>query len=376
MSFLKLYNTYEETTFLERPNRFVMRLHAKDGRIIEAHVPNTGRMEEFCVDDHPFFVTPVSHGKYQYKVIATMYQGEYVFLDTIKVNAIFEQLLCQDCIQEFYGATNIRREVTVDDSKFDFAFVHNRQNVLVEVKSCTLCHNRLAMFPDAPTIRGQRHLATLERLAEAGDFDTYVVFLILNASAKRFMPNFHTDFDYGKLFLSARHVNIKALRLSVATPVTVDLSSVQEIPIDYPTLSANCQNKGSYLLVLENADDVDIHVGRLGTIHLSKGWYVYVGSALNSLDSRLKRHRQKRKKHFWHIDYVASTVMKVKKVYPIRRTDRIESDLAQTLEHICETSIPGFGASDARESSHLFYFSTYPWRYRAFVDLLFTARTL
>jgi len=333
-------------------------------------------MEEFCVDDHPFFVTPVARGKYQYKVIATIYQGEYVFLDTIKVNAIFAELLRQGCIPEFHGATSIRREVTVDDSKFDFAFKHNQRNVLVEVKSCTLCHNRQAMFPDAPTIRGQRHLATLERLAKVGDFDTYVVFLILNASAERFMPNFHTDFDYGKLFLSARYAKIKALRLSVADPMSVDLTSIQEILINYPILSANCHNKGSYLLVLENTDDVDSHVGKLGELHFPKGWYVYVGSALNSLDSRLKRHQQKHKKRFWHIDYVASTVMKVKRVYPVRRVDRIESELAQSLEQICETAVPGFGASDARESSHLFYFSTYPLRHRAFVDLLFTARTL
>jgi sugar fermentation stimulation protein A len=158
--------------------------------------------------------------------------------------------------------------------------------------------------------------------------------------------------------------------------VSVDLDSLKEVPIDYATLNANCHNKGSYLLLLENTKKVNIQVGKLGALHFSKGWYVYVGSALNSLDSRLKRHQQKRKKRFWHIDYVASTIMKVKKVYPIRRTDRIESDLAHNLEQICDTAVPGFGASDARESSHLFYFSTSPLRHRAFVDLLFTARTL
>jgi sugar fermentation stimulation protein A len=376
MALLQLYNFYEEATFLERPNRFVMRLCAKDGRVIAAHVPNTGRMEEFCVDDHPFFVTPVSNGKYAYKVIATTYQGEYVFLDTIKVNAIFANMLQQKLVPEFRDATDIKREVAVDDSKFDFAFTRHQRNVIVEVKSCTLCHNRLAMFPDAPTVRGQRHLATLDRLACQGSVDTYVVFLVLHANADRFMPNFHTDFDYGKLFLSSQHVNIKALRLPVVDPTTVDAGSMHDIPIDYATLRANCQNKGSYLLILENREELTVHVGQLGPTLFRKGWYVYVGSALNSLDSRLKRHQRKRKKHFWHIDYLAASVMNVKKVYPIRRIDRLESDLAQDLDRVCDAAIPGFGASDARESSHLFYFSTYPLRNRAFVDLLFTARTI
>jgi sugar fermentation stimulation protein A len=129
-------------------------------------------------------------------------------------------------------------------------------------------------------------------------------------------------------------------------------------------------------LLLENPQDSTTAVGKLGDVHFPKGWYVYVGSALNSLDSPLKRHQRKRKKQFWHIDYVASTLMRVKKVYPIRRTNRIESELAQQREGVCDALVPGFGASDVRESSHLFYFQTSPLRKRAFVDLLFTARTI
>jgi sugar fermentation stimulation protein A len=376
MRILKLYNTYEEAFFLERPNRFVMLLQTKAGRTIRAHVPNTGRMEEFCLDRHPFFLTPVTGGKYPYKVVATTYQNAFVFLDTIKVNTLFFHLLTGNYIPQFQNAARIRREVPFGDSKFDFTFEHHHRNVIVEIKSCTLCHDRLAMFPDAPTLRGQKHLAGLERLARDTGYDTYVIFLILNAGAERFMPNFHTDFDYAKLFLAANHVNLNAFRLSVIDPVSVDLESLRPIPADRSTLQENCKNKGSYLLLLENPEAITICVGKLGEIHFPQGWYVYVGSALNSLDSRLKRHQQKRKKRFWHIDYIASTIMKVKRVYPIRRSERMESQLSRALGPICDQSIPGFGASDTRERSHLFYFSTYPLRSRAFVNVIFNARTL
>ncbi len=382
MKLLKLYNTYEEAYFLERLNRFVMMLQTRNGRTIHAYVPNTGRMEEFCIDQHPFFVTPLKHGKFPYKVIATTYQNQFVFLDTVKVNALFFQLLTNNLIPQFHNITHIKREVTVGTSKFDFTFVHKHTNIIVEVKSCTLCHNRLAMFPDAPTLRGQKHLVALDRLAGEnpplllpGECKTYIIFLILNASAERFIPNFHTDFDYGNLFLAANAVNFNAFKLTCIDPVSVDLKSIQEVPIDFLTTNTHCQNKGSYLLLLENPEDIMVKVGKLGDIRFQKGWYVYVGSALHALDSRIQRHQKKRKKRFWHIDYLASTVMKIKKVYPIRRTDRIESQLAQTIGKISDDYIKHFGTSDSQDSSHLFYFKTSPLRNRKFVEIILNART-
>jgi DNA-binding sugar fermentation-stimulating protein len=76
-----MYQNYEEAYFLERPNRFVMRLRRKDGSVIQTYVPNTGRMEEFCFEGQPFFVTPQHKTKYPYKVVATRYHGQPVFLD-------------------------------------------------------------------------------------------------------------------------------------------------------------------------------------------------------------------------------------------------------------------------------------------------------
>jgi sugar fermentation stimulation protein A len=334
MADFSLYPAYERARFHERPNRFVMRLRAGDGRLIEAHVPNTGRMEEFCIEGQPFFLTAATRGKYAYNVVATTYQGAYVFLDTIAVNAIFAEMLRRQVIPEFRSAAGIRREVAVDDSTFDFACTLNQRPALIEVKSCTLCHNGLAMFPDAPTARGQRHLATLERLARDGQYRTYVVFLVLHAGAQRFLPNLHTDFEYAQRLLAVQHVSIMPVRVPVTSPVAVDLDRAADIPLDDGALRAHCHNKGSYLLVLENRADVTLTIGQLGERHFPQGWYVYAGSALNSLDTRLKRHQRKRKTRFWHIDYLAATVMAVKRIYPIRRSERIEANLAPILREV------------------------------------------
>ncbi len=375
MNVLKLYDTYEEAYFLERLNRFVMLLRSKDGETIQAYIPNPGRMEEFRFELCPFFITPLKNSKFHYKIVAAMYQNNFVFLDTLKANDLFFQLLKNNLIPQFHNATHIKREVTFGNSRFDFTFRHNQRNVIAEIKSCTLCHNRLSMFPDAPTIRGQKHIIALDRLAGEHDYTSYVIFLIFNASAERFIPNFHTDFDYGKLFLSAKAVNFKTFRLTFIDPVSVDLHSIKEIPIDFPTTAAHCKNKGAYLLVLENIEDRILTVGKLGEIHFKKGFYVYVGSALHALDARIKRHKKKRKKLFWHIDYIASTVMKIKNVYPIRKAEKSESQLAQALWKISDGYIKHFGASDAQDISHLFYFKTSPSRNKRFVEIILNART-
>jgi len=352
-----------------------MLLQTRDGKTIRAHIPNTGRMEELCHQRHPFFITPLTHTKYPYKVVATEYQGNYVFLDTIKVNAIFEQLLTRNLIPQFQQPTQIKQEVTFGDSKFDFTFFHDGSQIGVEVKGCTVEIDNIALFPDAPTVRGQKHLTALGQLAKDSDYQTYVIFLILNASAKRFMPNFHTDFEYGTKFLAAEHVHFSPFRLHFTTPVSVDLQRIQEIPVDVATLQTHCRNKGSYLLVLENPAETTINIGRLGRITFQKGWYVYVGSALNSLDSRLKRHQRKRKKHFWHIDYIASTGMNIKQVYPIPRAAPIESQLAQAIGQLSDDAIKGFGTSDAPDGSHLFYFRSSPVNNADFITSIFDART-
>jgi len=369
-----VYQSCEETFFLERVNRFVMLLQRKNGEKFRAHIPNTGRMEEFCFEKQPFFVTPQRTAKYSYKVVATRYEGHLIFLDTLKANELFFQLLVRNRIPQFQAVTHIQREVTFGDSRFDFTFVHNRQQIIAEIKSCTLCHNSLAMFPDAPTLRGQKHLNRLEQLADGQQIVSYVIFLVLNSSAERFVPNFHTDFEYGKRFLAANNVQFRAYKLDFIDPVTVNLASLQTVPIDFAAVRTHCQNRGSYLLVLENPEDRVLSVGKLGEIFFQRGWYVYVGSAMQGLDSRLQRHQRKRKKQHWHIDYIASTMMKVKKVYPIRKIDRIESELARAVGNISGSRIKGFGASDVPEDSHLFYFHTTPLKSRAFIKEILNAR--
>jgi Uri superfamily endonuclease len=114
--------------------------------------------------------------------------------------------------------------------------------------------------------------------------------------------------------------------------------------------------KGTYCLIINLKIDTTIEVGKLGSINFKKGYYVYVGSALNSLESRLKRHLRSNKKIFWHVDYLlASSSADIDEIVFAVDDNKWECTLATEISDE-GIEIPGFGCSDCKCSSHLFKF--------------------
>ena len=115
----------------------------------------------------------------------------------------------------------------------------------------------------------------------------------------------------------------------------------------------------TYCLLIELTKDSTISVGKLGGIDFKKGYYVYVGSALNSIDARIKRHLKKEKKLFWHIDYLLNSPnASIKEVILERSPDKWECNIAEEIA-AHTTSLNRFGCSDCKCDSHLFYFERY-----------------
>ena len=111
--------------------------------------------------------------------------------------------------------------------------------------------------------------------------------------------------------------------------------------------------KGSYLLVIKNENNAIIQIGKLGEIEFKKGYYIYVGSALNGLEQRIKRHLRLNKKIHWHIDYLLKK-SKIIDVFYKENDTREECLIAKKLDEKLY-SITGFGCSDCKCKSHLFY---------------------
>ena len=115
--------------------------------------------------------------------------------------------------------------------------------------------------------------------------------------------------------------------------------------------------KGSYCLIINVKKDTKIKIGKkLGVINFKKGCYVYVGSAMNSLEARVKRHISDNKKKHWHVDYLLlNENTEIKKVYTKESNEKLECKIANKLIEN-EDSIANFGCSDCRCKSHLIYF--------------------
>jgi Uri superfamily endonuclease len=127
---------------------------------------------------------------------------------------------------------------------------------------------------------------------------------------------------------------------------------------------------GTYVLALFMPRGKTIRIGALGNCSFPRGWYIYVGSAMNGLAARVKRHLRQEKKLFWHIDYfrVHATVVAVEK--QMSRT-RLECRSARRVleSRGARVIVPGFGSSDCDCLTHLIHFDRLP-------DLIFDSSRL
>jgi Uri superfamily endonuclease len=114
--------------------------------------------------------------------------------------------------------------------------------------------------------------------------------------------------------------------------------------------------KGVYLLLINLKKNSRIKIGKLGKITFPKGFYVYVGSALNSLQARVARHLSSEKKLRWHIDYLlASPNAEVEMVITRQTEKRIECKVNEIIQKFGKP-VEKFGSSDCKCKSHLTYF--------------------
>jgi Uri superfamily endonuclease len=114
--------------------------------------------------------------------------------------------------------------------------------------------------------------------------------------------------------------------------------------------------KGTYCLLIHMKQNSQINVGKLGEINFKVGYYVYVGSGLNSLEARIKRHLRDDKRLFWHVDYLLAVQdSEIDNVQYVISDDKFECDVASQISQN-GTKITGFGCSDCKCRSHLFYF--------------------
>jgi sugar fermentation stimulation protein A len=289
-------------------------------------------------------------------------------LHTHHNNLVARQFIEQGCVPGLEGAVVVQQEYRVGRSRFDFLLRKDGQDVLLEVKSCTLFHHTLAMFPDAVSARATKHLLELEELSRRG-YEAAVLFIVHSAKARWFMPEHHTDLAFCSALQDVRgRVTVKALGVEWGHDLSLG-DRVRELEIPWDLVERESHDRGSYLVVLKLPRDRKIDAGGLGTVLFRKGWYIYVGSAMTGLTQRIARHQRLTKKKHWHIDHLREHASFIAGI-PIRSSTDRECEIADASAKIADGQVPGFGCSDCSCPSHLFFWKTDPFLDRAFIEEL------
>lgn len=202
-----IYSNTVRGKFISRPNRFIAEAEI-GGEIKTVHVKNTGRCRELLVNGADIIceksLNPQRKTEYD---LVSVYKGQrLVNIDSQAANTIAYEYLPE----LFDNITYVKPEYTFGDSRFDFYIEADGERIFLEVKGCTLEKDNTAMFPDAPTQRGIKHLNGLVRCAQLG-YKAYILFIIQMKDVDCFTPNRITHPQFGEALDNAEKNGVKII---------------------------------------------------------------------------------------------------------------------------------------------------------------------
>ena len=214
--------------FCSRPNRFlaVVRIGGQEEIV---HVKNTGRCRELLIPECTVYLSRSDNPnrKTKYDLIAVEKQREgkpplLINLDSQIPNAAAAEWL--DTGSLFSANAVFRREVTHGSSRFDFSIMDGNIQSFLEVKGVTLEQDGIALFPDAPTLRGVKHLQELTACQQA-EIPAYLLLVIQMKEIRAFRPNNAMHPQFGEALRRAAAAGVTLLaRDCIVTPdsITID----------------------------------------------------------------------------------------------------------------------------------------------------------
>lgn len=215
------YKRLQEGIFLKRPNRFVAHVQI-DGEEEICHVKNTGRLGELLIPGARVLVEPADDvkRKTKYSLICVRKKEQWVNIDSQVPNKVAEEWIRGGNLIK--NVTLVKREQTYLHSRFDLYMETLEEKWFVEVKGVTLNLDGIALFPDAPTERGKKHVEELIRCVEAG-YRGAILFVIQMKGVKRFMPFEERQPEFAEALRKARRAGVEIY----AVDCLVDEESIQ-----------------------------------------------------------------------------------------------------------------------------------------------------
>lgn len=212
-------------TLIKRYKRFLADVKLDDGTVVLAHCTNSGSMKSCLENDAEVYLTPVNDPKRKTKFTWEMIQinGGWVGINTGNPNKLAYEAISSDLIPELAGYNMVKREVKYGDSRFDVYAENDTEKCFVEVKNVSMKEGKYALFPDAVTTRGQKHLRTLMEVKSKG-MRAVMLYIIQRVDVEIFAPAKSIDPEYAKLLKEAVDAGVEIIPMQAkVTPEKIVL---------------------------------------------------------------------------------------------------------------------------------------------------------
>lgn len=229
---------YELASFIKRPNRFLAQVQILSSQeIVYAHVPDPGRLKELLIPSAQVILIKSNNPnrKTQYSLVGVKNDSIWVNINSQVSNRLFREEYSK--LPRYKNFVLLKSEFSYHNSRIDFLMENrndkfNPRKTLIEIKSSTLIKNQVAMFPDAPTLRGTKHVNELRESLSFG-YDAEIVFLIKRSDAIEFRPFKEMDPKFYSALKYAKQTGVKlcAVLCSYDPIVKNELRLLKEIPI-------------------------------------------------------------------------------------------------------------------------------------------------
>lgn len=228
-----IYKSIEQSIFIERPNRFIAKC-LLNGETVTVHVKNTGRCKEILVPGTKVYLEKATSAlrKTAYSLIAAEKNGQIINIDSQAPNSAVAEAL-----KEGFGPyldmpapiTLLKSEKKYINSRFDFYAETQNDKIFIEVKGVTLEKDGVALFPDAPTERGIKHVKELIEAVHNG-FISYLILVAQMKNVAYFTPNTETHQDFANILKIAEKEGVKIIAYDcLVTPSLIRIADPLKI---------------------------------------------------------------------------------------------------------------------------------------------------
>jgi sugar fermentation stimulation protein A len=229
-----------------RYKRFLADVQLDSGARVTAHVPNTGSMRSCSEPGSPVWVRhdPSPRRKLAYTLELVDTPGGLVAVHTGRTNDLVHEALEKGLIPELGGYQTLRRESRWGESRFDFRLERDTSACLVEVKSVTHVEGDAALFPDAVTKRGLKHLRDLGSVVREGGCGV-LLFVVQRPDGRFVAAAEHIDPDYAEGLRAARAEGVELLAYRAeATPERLAWAEAMPVRVAHATAGGEASNRG------------------------------------------------------------------------------------------------------------------------------------